>query len=272
MLFIKKLKKVLRENKTHLIVGLDTDKSKIPSVFLSYDNPILEFNKAVIEHTSEYVCGYKLNTAFYEKEGTEGWNALIDTKKYIPDNLITIIDAKRGDIENTSEKYADAFFDFMNYDSLTVSPYMGEDSVRPFLRRKNRFVWLLALTSNYGSRDFQFLKISGRPLWEHVVIKSLGWNSKKIGFVMGANHLKEIDYFTFKFKDVPVLIPGIGAQKNSLSDLMRVLKHNIFLINSSRKIIYPCSPKVSLKDYMNSVTERAKTLRDEINSLSKVSA
>jgi len=265
MHFRKKLKKVLRETGSNLIVGLDTDISGIPSSFQRYSNPQLEFNRAVIEATKMFVAGYKLNTAFYERYGVNGWQALTDTVKIIPEDLITIADAKRSDLENTAEQYAKAFFDLMNYDSITLSPYMGEDSVRPFLRRKNKFVWILLLTSNYGSRDFQFLNIQKKPLWEHIAEKTVKWNDQKTGFVVGANHTKEIKYICGKYPQQPLLIPGIGAQKNSLSELMKSLTHNLFLINSSRSVLYPCSPKLPTDEYLSNVSSAAEKLRAEIN-------
>ncbi|MGH2574738.1 MAG: orotidine-5'-phosphate decarboxylase, partial [Ignavibacteria bacterium] len=190
MHFSKKLKNIFRKNNSHLCIGLDTDIRKLPQFLLTDTSPAFEFNKLIIECTSDLVCAYKLNTAFYESMGELGWNTMRQTVKNIPDEIITIADAKRGDIENTSELYARTFFDEFEFDAITLHPYMGSDSVRPFLRRKNKFIFLLAVTSNYGSKDFQFLKIGKKSLYEIVIEKALGWNNHKIGFVVGANNTK----------------------------------------------------------------------------------
>jgi len=265
--FLKKFKKVLRETKSHLIVGLDTDIKKIPVFMKASPNPIAAFNDIVVEATKDYVCGYKLNIAFYERVHPYGYEAIISTLAKIPENMITIADAKRGDIENTTELYAQTYLDDLGFDSITVQPYMGQDSVRPFLRRKNKFVFLLALTSNYGANDFQFLKINKTPFWEHVMIKALNWNSEKIGFVIGANHPDELKHATKTYPDSIILIPGIGAQKGSLEKMITALQHELFVINQSRSIIY-CNPKA--KDEMElfeSVRDAAKNANDEINRL-----
>src|SRR5689334_3248705 len=160
MHFVKKFKQALRETNSHLIVGLDTDITKVPQFLQASVNPIADFNHLVVEATKDFACGYKLNIAFYERVLEKGLSAIQSTLALIPENLITIADAKRGDIENTAELYAQAFLDEFGFDSITVHPYMGQDSARPFLRRKNKFVWMLALTSNYGANDFQFLKVN----------------------------------------------------------------------------------------------------------------
>ena len=267
MHFLKKFKKVLRETNSHLIVGLDTDINIIPVFLRSGINPISAFNDIVVDATKDFVCGYKLNIAFYEKDHPNGRNAIISTIAKIPQNLITIADAKRGDIENTTELYAKTYLDELGFDSITVQPYMGQDSVRPFLRRKNKFVFLLALTSNYGANDFQFLKINKTPLWEHVMKKALNWNSEKIGFVIGANHTDELKHATKTYTDSIILIPGIGAQKSSLENTINALQHNLFVINQSRSIIY-CNLKAKdEKELFESVQEAAKNANSEINRL-----
>jgi orotidine-5'-phosphate decarboxylase len=211
--------------------------------------------------------GYKLNIAFYEKSYPLGIEAVQSTLASIPENLITIADAKRGDIENTSELYAQAYLDTLGFDAITVNPYMGQDSVRPFLRRKNKFVFLLALTSNYGANDFQFLKINKTPLWEHIIKKALNWNSEKIGFVIGANHPDELKHVSKTYAESIILIPGIGKQKGSLEKSIKALKHDLFLINQSRSIIY-CNPKAKDEtELFESVREAAKNANDSINSL-----
>lgn len=272
MHFAKKFKKTLRETNSHLIVGLDTDISKIPQFFKSAANPIAEFNNCVIEATKDYVCGYKLNIAFYERAIEKGFAAIQSSLAAIPENLITIADAKRGDIENTTELYAQAFFDEFSFDSITVQPYMGQDSARPFLRRKNKFVWMLALTSNYGANDFQFLKVNKTPLWEIVVQKSLSWNDHKIGFVVGANHTDELKKITKTYPEVPILIPGVGAQKNSLEKTMNALQHNLFIVNQSRSIIYSAPKAQNEAEFISVVKANAEQARDEINRLLEIKA
>jgi orotidine-5'-phosphate decarboxylase len=267
MHFAKKFKKVLRETNSHLIVGLDTDITKIPQFLKSSVNPIAEFNRLIVEATRDYACGYKLNIAFYEKEIEFGWPAIQSTIADIGENLITIADAKRGDLENTTEQYAQAYFDMFGFDSITVQPYMGQDAARPFLRRKNKFVWMLALTSNYGANDFQFLKVGQKPLYQVVIDKSLSWNEHKIGFVIGANHTDELKKFTKSYPDVPVLIPGIGAQKNSLQKTISSLNHNLFVVNQSRSIIYSAPKAQNAKELVEIVRENAMKSRDEINQL-----
>ena len=266
MHFIKKLKKVFRETNSHLIVGLDTDRKLIPEFLQTSANPISEFNNLVIAATKDYVCGYKINIAFYERAEEIGWTSLRSAVKSIPENLITIADAKRGDIENTSELYAQAFFDELGFDSITIQPYMGADSVRPFIRRKNKFVFLLALTSNFGANDFQLLKVGQKLLYEVVIDKALTWNDEKIGFVIGANHDRELSKITKKYRDTPILVPGIGAQKNSLQRTMEALHHNMFLINQSRSIIYAAPKAQNDTEFVEIVRDAAMRSRDEINS------
>lgn len=267
MHFLKKIKKALRETGSHLIVGLDTDINKIPVFLKASINPIAAFNKIIVDATKDFVCGYKLNIAFYEYSSTFGREAIISTLAEVPQSLITIADAKRGDIENTTELYAKTYLDELGFDAITVQPYMGQDSVRPFLRRKNKFVFLLALTSNYGANDFQFLKINKTPLWEHVMKKAIHWNSEKIGFVIGANHAAELKHATKTYPESVILIPGIGAQKNSLEKTILALQHELFVINQSRSIIY-CNPKAKdEKELFESVQEAAKSANDEIKKL-----
>jgi len=267
MHFTKKFKKAIRETNSHLIVGLDTDVKKIPQFLLSFENPAAEFNRIVIEATKDLVCGYKLNIAFYEKEGESGWKTLKQTLTNIPETLITIADAKRGDIENTSELYAQSFFDNLNFDAITIHPYMGEDSVMPFIKRKNKYVFLLALTSNFGSKDFQFLRVGQKPLWEVVIEKAMEWNSQKIGFVIGANHVRELEKTTKKYPETIILVPGIGAQKNSLEKTISAIYHSLFVINQSRSIIYSAPKAENENELIEKIREAAKSSRDEINLL-----
>jgi orotidine-5'-phosphate decarboxylase len=240
---------------------------KIPAFLKSSVNPIYDFNNLVIEATKDLVCAYKLNIAFYERAGEIGWAAIRGTLRSIPEELVTIADAKRGDIENTSELYAQEFFDELGFDSVTIHPYMGSDSVRPFIRRKNKFVFLLALTSNYGSKDFQHLKVNKKTLYEIVIEKALGWNDHKIGFVIGANYDRELKSISSKYPDVPLLIPGIGAQKNSLEKTIIAIQHNQFIINQSRSIIYSAPKAGNTTQFLEIIRENALKSRDEINRI-----
>ena len=269
MHFLKKLKKEIREKNSHLCIGLDSDIRKLPKFLTGYDDAVFVFNKLIIEATQDIVLAYKANSAFYESAGSTGLDTLKRTIKLIPENLVTIADAKRGDIENSSEMYAKAFLDEMGFDSITIQPYMGSDSVRPFIRRKNKFVFLLVLTSNYGSKDFQFQKIGKKQLYEVVIEKAMEWNNEKIGFVVGANHTKELLSITKNYPDVPVLIPGIGIQKNSLEKMMLSVQHNLFIINQSRSIIYEAPKSINEKEFQDVIREKTVAANNEINGFKK---
>jgi len=230
--------------KSFLCVGLDVDLNKIPSHLLELEDPIFEFNKAIIDATHDLAVSYKPNTAFYEAYGIKGWISLQKTIHYINEKypeIFTIADAKRGDIGNTSSMYAKAFFEDLNFDSVTVAPYMGKDSVEPFLAFENKHTILLALTSNEGAFDFQTLTINGEELYQKVVETSKTWNnSENLMYVVGAT---KAEYFTEIRKIIPdsfLLVPGVGAQGGSLSDVCKYgMNSNIgLLINSSRAIIY----------------------------------
>ncbi|MET4082055.1 orotidine-5'-phosphate decarboxylase [Pedobacter sp. UYP30] len=235
----------IKLKRSFLCVGLDPDLDKIPKHLLRYNNPILEFNKQIIAATADVCIAYKPNTAFYECCGLPGWEALIETCKLIPDEIFTIADAKRGDIGNTSTKYAQTFFNGgaspMDFDAVTVAPYMGSDSVLPFLNFKNKWVILLALTSNEGHKDFQLQQIGEEKLFEMVLKSSLAWGSdEQLMYVVGATRGK---LFEEVRKIIPkhfLLVPGVGAQGGSLQD---VCKYGLndqcgLLVNSSRGIIY----------------------------------
>jgi orotidine-5'-phosphate decarboxylase len=269
MHFLKKLKKILREQNSHLCIGLDTDIRKLPKFLTNQEDSVYVFNKLVIESTKDIVCAYKINTAFYERLGGYGWDALKRTIDLMPENVISIADAKRGDIENTSEMYAQTFLDELGFDSITIHPYMGSDSVRPFIRRKNKFVFLLVLTSNYGSKDFQFLQVGKKPLYEVVIEKALEWNNQKIGFVIGANYNKELSRITKSYPNVPILVPGIGAQKNSLEKTIASIQHNQFIINQSRSIIYSAPLAESAENFQEIIREKANNVKISINELIK---
>ncbi|TRZ65794.1 orotidine-5'-phosphate decarboxylase [bacterium] len=256
MNYISKLKKAIKNYKTHLVVGLDSDIKKIPSFFLKYSNPVLEFNKAIIDVTKNNVAGYKINTAFYEAEGAKGFETLSKTTAYIPDDHIKICDAKRGDIGNTAELYSKAYLNNLNFDAITLNPYMGFDSVEPYIRSKNKYVYIIALTSNQGHKDFQLLKSNRRHLYEIVIDKFLQWSRKdNIGFVMGANHVKEISTLTRNHPRVSLLIPGIGAQGNDINKLMDNIHNGLFIVNSSRAIIYSAGIDSDKKEFESKINE-----------------
>ena len=230
--------------KSFLCVGLDVDLTKIPKHLLETEDPIFEFNKAIIDATHDLAVSYKPNTAFYEAYGIKGWLSLEKTIRYINENypnIFTIADAKRGDIGNTSSMYAKAFFEDLNFDSVTVAPYMGKDSVEPFLAFENKHTIMLALTSNVGAFDFQTLNVNGTELYKQVLETSKTWkNSHNLMYVVGAT---KAEYFTEIRKIVPdsfLLVPGVGAQGGSLSEVCKYgMNANVgLLINSSRAIIY----------------------------------
>lgn len=234
----------IRQKKSFLCIGLDVDLTKIPSHLLESEDPIFEFNKAIIDATHELCVAYKPNTAFYEAYGIKGWQSLQKTIDYINENhpeIFTIADAKRGDIGNTSTMYAKAFLEDLNFDSVTVAPYMGKDSVEPFLAFENKHAIMLALTSNEGAFDFQTKTTDGKELYKTVIETSKTWkNSQNLMYVVGAT---KAEYFAEIRKIIPqsfLLVPGIGAQGGSLQE---VCKHGMnenvgLLINSSRGIIY----------------------------------
>ena len=234
----------IRLKNSFLCVGLDVDLNKIPQHLLETEDPIFEFNKAIIDATHDLAVSYKPNTAFYEAYGIKGWLSLEKTIRYINENypnIFTIADAKRGDIGNTSSMYAKAFFEDLNFDSVTVAPYMGKDSVEPFLSFYYKHTIMLALTSNEGAFDFQTLNVNGTELYKQVLETSKTWqNSHNLMYVVGAT---KAEYFTEIRKIVPdsfLLVPGVGAQGGSLSEVCKFgMNANVgLLINSSRAIIY----------------------------------
>ena len=256
----------IKEKKSFLCIGLDVDLDKIPSHLLQEEDPIFEFNKAIIDATHQLCVAYKPNTAFYEAYGIKGWKSLENTIQYLNKNypeIFTIADAKRGDIGNTSTMYAKAFFEDLAFDSVTVAPYMGKDSVEPFLAFKNKHTIMLALTSNTGAFDFQTKKIDEKELYKQVLETSKNWkNSENLMYVVGAT---KAEYFREIRKIVPnsfLLVPGIGAQGGSLQDVCKYgLSKNIgLLINSSRGIIYASKNE----DFAIKASEKAQELQLEM--------
>lgn len=236
----------IRRKSSYLCVGLDTDINKIPRHLLATADPVFEFNRRIIEATHEYCVAYKPNLAFYEALGPRGWESLQKTLEIIPKDIFTIADAKRGDIGNTSILYAQAFFQKLNFDSITVAPYMGEDSVKPFLAFPDKWVILLVHTSNPGSADFQLLesRASGRRFYEEVLLKSRQWGSPdQLMYVVGATRADKIGEIRKLAPDYFFLVPGIGAQGGDLEEVSRagMNKQCGLLVNSSRSIIYASS-------------------------------
>ena len=256
----------IRQKKSFLCIGLDVDLTKIPSHLLETEDPIFEFNKAIIDATHDLVVSYKPNTAFYEAYGIKGWQSLQKTIEYINKNhpeIFTIADAKRGDIGNTSSMYAKAFLEDLNFDSVTVAPYMGKDSVEPFLAVENKHTILLALTSNQGAFDFQTLIVDGKPVYKHVLETSKNWkNSENLMYVVGAT---KAEYFIEIRKTAPdsfLLVPGVGAQGGSLSEVCKYgMNTNVgLLINSSRGIIYASNGT----DFAEKAREEALKMQQEM--------
>jgi orotidine-5'-phosphate decarboxylase len=232
----------IKQKQSFLCVGLDTDLSKIPAHLLDTEDPIFEFNKAIIDATKDFAVAYKPNIAFYECYGPKGWESLQKTINYIPKDIFTIADAKRGDIGNTSSYYAKTFFEYLNCDSVTVAPYMGEDSVTPFLEFNSKWVILLALTSNKGAHDFQFIQdADGEELYKKVLRRSCEWGTpENLMFVVGATRAEGIGEVRKRVPDHFFLVPGVGAQGGSLQDVAKYGWNDDcgLLVNSSRGIIY----------------------------------
>jgi orotidine-5'-phosphate decarboxylase len=237
----KELIEQIRLKKSVLCVGLDTDLSKIPSHLLQEADPMFAFNKAIIDATKEYTVSYKINTAFYEAYGEKGWQSLAKTLDYIPKNIFTIADAKRGDIGNTSTQYAKTFFKTYNFDSVTIAPYMGKDSVAPFLQFEGKWGIVLGITSNEGSLDFQHLISDGKPLYEHVLTTVSTWGTTdNIMFVVGATRKEQLAQVRAICPDHFFLIPGVGAQGGDVATVCAntMNKDAGILINVSRGVIY----------------------------------
>ena len=254
----------IKRKKSFLCVGLDTDPDKIPSYLWELEDPIYEFNKVIIDATKDYCVAYKPNIAFYESLGESGWESLRKTLEYIPKNIFTIADAKRGDIGNTSNLYAKAFFETSNFDSITVAPYMGEDSVTPFLNYEGKWVILLALTSNKGALDFQQQVLTtGEKVFEKVLDVSSQWgNSNNMMYVVGATRGEDIGEVRKKVPGHFFLVPGVGAQGGSLSDVVEygMIQDCGLLVNSSRGIIYASNDD----NFGDAAAHEAKKIQEEM--------
>jgi orotidine-5'-phosphate decarboxylase len=259
----------IKKKKSVLCVGLDTDASKLPLHLQNDSNGILLFNKAIIDATKEYTVAYKINTAFYEAMGIKGWEIMQDTLAYIPKEIFTIADAKRGDIGNTATQYAKTFFETYPYDSVTVAPYMGADSVQPFLAFENKWAIVLGLTSNPGSQDFQMLSLADQSfLYERVLKTVSSWGtSENTMFVIGATRADQLQNVRKILPHHFLLIPGVGAQGG---DVATVCEHALtddggILINVSRGIIYASSQE----DFASRAQDAAKMYQEEMQQFIK---
>jgi orotidine-5'-phosphate decarboxylase len=257
----------IKQKRSFLCIGLDTDIDKIPEFLRSYPDPIFEFNKRIIDATKDLCISYKPNAAFYERHGITGLQALIKTGQYLPKDCLNIIDAKRGDIGNTSTMYAKTFFDEsaagMSFDAITIAPYMGNDSVKPFLAFEGKWVILLALTSSAGSQDFQYLQTNEGFLYEAVIKKANTWASAdRLMFVVGATKSTEFTNIRQYAPDNFLLVPGIGAQGGSLAEVCKygMTKDCGLIVNASRSVIYAASGK----DFADAAREEAKKLQQQM--------
>lgn len=260
----EKLKKQ-NENFKFICVGLDTDIQNNPSALKFVSDPLLEFNKRIIEATYEHAAAYKFNLAFYEKEGAQGLETLYESIRLVPNDILIIGDGKRGDIGNTSKKYAQMLFEEFNFDSATLNPYMGKDSLEPFLEYKTKLNFILTLTSNSGANDFEKLKLNDNScLYQEVIRKVKSWNvNKNCGLVFGATKKEELIRDIKLFDDLPILLPGVGAQGGSLEDVVIIFKKHAlsnFLVNVSRGIIY----KSSDQDFADKAREELMMLNESI--------
>jgi orotidine-5'-phosphate decarboxylase len=255
----------IRNKKSYLCVGLDSDITKIPKHLLEADDPVFEFNKAIIDATQDLCVSYKINTAFYEANGLKGWQSMEKTLRYIPIDIFTIADAKRGDIGNTSTQYAKAFFEAMNFDSITVAPYMGKDSVKPFLDFKDKWTIVLGLTSNEGAYDFQYLMNDDKELFKHVLQKVSSWGTdENLMFVIGATKTAQLKEVREIIPNHFLLVPGVGAQGGSLEEVSKIgMNADVgLLVNASRQIIF-ASQGV---DFAEKAREEAMKLQSEMAS------
>ncbi|WP_320017711.1 orotidine-5'-phosphate decarboxylase [Labilibaculum manganireducens] len=261
----------IKKKRSFLCVGLDSDIKKIPAHLLNTEDPVFEFNKAIVDATAEFTVAYKPNIAFYECLGAKGWISLEKTVNYIKENysdLFLIADAKRGDIGNTSKMYASAFLENMPFDSITVAPYMGEDSVTPFLEYDNKWVILLALTSNKGAFDLQFFEQNNQRLFERVLEKSQEWGTKEnMMYVVGATKAEMLGDIRKIVPEHFLLVPGVGAQGGSLQEVAKYGMNNAcgLLVNSSRGIIFADSSE----KFAEAAKEESRKLQKEMELLLK---
>ena len=261
-----RIRQMIRDRDSLLCVGLDVVPEKIPPHIMEGEDPVFRFNKGIIDATADLVLAYKPNLAFYEALGTEGWEILRRTVTYIPEGILKIGDAKRGDIGSTAQKYAEGLF-ALGFDIVTVNPYLGWDSVAPFVKDEERGVFVLCLTSNPSSRDFQYFSSGGKFLYLRVAETAVGWNEKgNCGLVVGATHPGELKKVREVAPDLPFLIPGIGAQGGDLEAAVTAgtdERGEMAIVNSSRGVLYASSGK----DFAAAARQEAQRLRDAMNSI-----
>jgi orotidine-5'-phosphate decarboxylase len=264
MTFRDKLIAIQRNQHSLVCIGLDSDPHLLPNHLRGSADGVLEFNRRIIEATQDLVCAYKPNLAFYEALGSRGWDILAETLASIPRDVVTIGDGKKGDIGNTAEQYAKALFGSLSFDAVTINAYMGYDAVEPFVRNPERGAFVLALTSNPGSKDFQRLKIAQRPLYEKVIRSCVKWDVRgNIGLVVGATHATELRTIRKLAPTMPILIPGIGKQGGDLKSSIRFgcdRNGELAVVNSSRAILYASSGK----DFADAARRETIKLRNEI--------
>lgn len=264
------LKKIFNKNDDgkFICVGLDTDLKKIPPFLLKENNPLRTFNKAIIEATKDFTAAYKINFAFYERNGAKGIEELEKTVELIPQDILSIADAKRGDIGNTSEMYAKSVYNHFKFDSVTLNPYMGKDSLDPFLKYQDKLNFILVLTSNPGAADFEKSKLANGKFLYQTVLQSVNqWNqNKNCGIVFGATNIDELKNNIQSFGNLTVLLPGVGAQGGSLNDVVSVFKENNrknFIVNMSRSIIY----KSNKMDFAEVANKEILNLNNDIKKI-----
>lgn len=236
-----KLKASIKKRDSNLCIGLDPAVEKLPEFLSEYEDSVLEFNTRIIEATSEIACAYKLNTAFYEALGENGWSTFGETIARIPDDVYVIADCKRSDVGNSAKQYAQTFFGYFDVDAATVNPYMGYDSLEPFLSYKGKDIFALAVTSNRGAADFQLLDFGGKKFYEIVLEKLSEWNtSKNIGAVVGATQKEQLAGIRSAYSDIPLLVPGVGAQGGSVEAVAEAVASEgaPVIVNVSRGVIF----------------------------------
>lgn len=266
MNFSERLQEVCEKKNSHLVIGLDPDMDRLPAFLMDFESPFLEFNKSIIHATSDIVCAYKINTAFYEMYGVQGWRAIRKTVEIVPDDTLVILDGKRADVPHSSQKYAEALFRELRADAVTVNPYLGHDAVEPFLARKEQGAFLLCLTSNPGAQDFQLLRVGEHFLFELVAQKATRWNRNgNLGLVVGATQAGYISRVREAAPDLWFLLPGVGAQGGSLEQSVREALRKDgsgFLITVSRSVLYASDDM----DFAEAARKVALDYRNRINA------
>jgi orotidine-5'-phosphate decarboxylase len=269
MKFNERLLDIWRKKDSLLAIGLDADLEKLPPFLMDFESPITEFNKSIINATSDLVCAYKINTAFYEQFGIQGCRSMRKTIELIPDDVLIILDGKRADVKHSSEKYAKALFREYKADAVTVNPYLGYDSVAPFFEDETKGVFLLCLTSNPGARDFQYLQTDKGYLFERVAEKAAEWNiNNNIGLVVGGTQAEELKKIREIAPDLPILLPGIGAQGGDLERSLQLGCNDLgegILVTVSRSVLYASDDL----EFAGKSRDVAQEMRDEINKIRK---